>query len=114
MTAEELNAIRANNTHRQSMLRYEIMPSEYLTAVNEVDALLAHIDAVGEAPKAPVVTDAMVERAARAMYESSGMPSRWGDLLVQELYRITARRVLTAALAEGMEPTTNRGHHEQT
>ena len=52
MTREELEAIRVSNTHRQSMTRYEILPSEYLSAVNEVDALLAEVErlrgAVGE------------------------------------------------------------------
>jgi hypothetical protein len=76
--------------------------------------LLAHVDALGRerAPKAPAVTDAMVERAARAMYEGAGWSSRWGDLPVQELYRISARRALTAALggdrgAGGDEGTTH-------
>ena len=58
MTREELEAIRVSNTHRQSMTRYEILPSEYLSAVNEVDALLAEVERLrGAVGAAPNVTD---------------------------------------------------------
>jgi hypothetical protein len=44
------------------------------------------------------VTDAMVERAARGMFEGAWTELQWEESQLREMYRISARRALTAAL----------------
>jgi hypothetical protein len=87
-------------------------------------ALLAHVDALGrelekarayapgmtdlmvspeaiaavEFPDTTTVTDAMVERAARGMFEGAWTELQWEESQLREMYRISARRALTAAL----------------
>jgi hypothetical protein len=92
-------------------------------------ALLAHVDALGrelekarayapgmtdlmvspeaiaavEFPDTTTVTDAMVERAARGMFEGAWTELQWEESQLREMYRISARRALTAALGGDRE-----------
>lgn len=62
-----------------------------------------------EGAPAPVVTDAMVERAARALFRHNYLPYAWEDELLgfQKKYRDEARAILTAALTTPTEGTAN-------
>jgi predicted KAP-like P-loop ATPase len=61
---------------------------------HEAHALLAHLDAVTR------VDDAMVERAARVIYDDASPISKWDDrtFSYRDHYLTLARRALTAAL----------------
>jgi hypothetical protein len=75
----------------------ENVSSQLWDCMNEREGLRAKLD------EARVVTDAMVERAAKAMWEGAdGLLGMWSKASEQsrEHYHDLARRALTAALSE--------------
>jgi len=101
MTEERLAEIRERNAARHRMAGHQFMASDYMQALAHVDDLLAHVDEL----RAAVVTEEMVERAARRIASITyGMP--WGGLRQNERDQVfmLARRALTAALAAPCAP----------